>query len=223
MDVGLLSLVAALAQSPQAASEAASQAASQAAAPAAVQPPRKSTLAASERVPQPTFAKSTNPPSRTPAGAGGRRIDYIPAERFAEARTRVTNSRSVGASVFVAPDQQTAYIVVRRTVASEVEEHSRWDDLVIVQGGRGAIDLGRGATKGARFVAPGELRGGELLRPGRVELRPGDVVRVPAGMPHSFVPLSQEPWELLLIKVRRPDKPLKRDPTTVAAGQKEAP
>jgi mannose-6-phosphate isomerase-like protein (cupin superfamily) len=190
------------------------------------QPPQTAAPAApAPRAPaaQPTFTRAAKEPSPKTGNDPRRRIDYIPAERFAEARARVANTRSVGTSVFVAPDQQTAYMVVRRTVASEVEEHSRWDDLVVVQSGRGAIDLGRGATKGARFVAPGELRGGELLRPGRVELRPGDVVRVPAGVPHSFVPLSQEPWELLLIKVRRPNKPLKRDPATVAEGQAGSP
>jgi mannose-6-phosphate isomerase-like protein (cupin superfamily) len=188
-----------------------------------VQPPKSAAPPPGAAEAQPTFTRSDKVPAPKAGNDPGRRIDYIPAERFAEARARVANTRSVGTSVFVAPDQQTAYMVVRRTVASEVEEHSRWDDLVVVQGGRGAIDLGRGATKGARFVAPGELRGGELLRPGRVELRPGDVVRIPAGVPHSFVPLSQEPWELLLIKVRRPSKPLKRDPATVAAGQAGAP
>lgn len=190
---------------------------------ALAQPPKADPPASRASEAKTTFARSAQPASAGPASTPGRRIDYIPAERFADARARVARTRSVGTSVFVAPDQQTAYLVVRRTVPSEVEEHSRWDDLVVVQGGRGAIDIGRGATTGARFVAPGELRGGALLRPGRVELRPGDVVRLPAGVPHSFVPLGEEPWELLLIKVRRPSKPLRRDPAKVTAEHARSP
>ena len=64
------------------------------------------------------------------------------------------------AIVAVAPDEQTVYMLVRRTTESDIEEHSRWDDI----------------------------------KESRV-LRRGDVARVPAGMPHRFVPSGGEPWE----------------------------
>ena len=35
-----------------------------------------------------------------------------------------------------------------------------------------------------------------------------------AGVPHAFVPGGSEPWELLVIKVRRPDEPLRRTAAT---------
>ena len=136
-------------------------------------------------------------------------IDYVPAYRFDYVRQYAVNSRTVGGTVAVAPDEQTAYMLVRRTAESEVEEHSRWDDVLLVRSGTGAVVFGARA-RGARVIAPGELRGGALAtRESRV-LRVGDMARIPAGVPHAFVPSGAEPWELLIIKVRRPNRPLRR-------------
>ena len=120
-------------------------------------------------------------------------------------------STAVPSVVFTAPDGQTSYMMVLRTKASDVEEHSRWDDLIIVRSGKGSVEIGP-KTNGARVLAPGELRGGTITAPSRLELRTGDIARIPAGVPHSFIPDEAEPWEFLLLKVRRPTKPLKRAP-----------
>jgi hypothetical protein len=106
-------------------------------------------------------------------------IDYVPAYRFDQIRSFAKGTGTNGGTVAVALDQQTSYMLVRRTTESDVEEHSRWDAL------------------GAR-----ESR----------VLHVGDMARIPAGVPHAFVPSGTEPWELLIVKVRRPHLPLKRHP-----------
>src|SRR5687768_13202556 len=50
------------------------------------------------------------------------RADYVPAERYNEIRALVTRTRSEGGQLFIAPDQQTSYMVLRRTTESAVEE-----------------------------------------------------------------------------------------------------
>jgi mannose-6-phosphate isomerase-like protein (cupin superfamily) len=136
-------------------------------------------------------------------------IDYVPAYRFEQIRGFAKAMGTVGGTVAVGWDQQTSYMLVRRTQESEIEEHSRWDDVLLVRAGTGAIVFGPRA-RGARLVAPGELRGGALAtRESRV-LHGGDMARIPAGMPHAFVPSGDEPWELLIVKVRRPNLPLRR-------------
>jgi mannose-6-phosphate isomerase-like protein (cupin superfamily) len=136
------------------------------------------------------------------------RVDYVPVERFAQIRTLVDGAHAEGGTLFIAPDQQTSYMLLRRTAAGAVEEHSRWDDVLIVRSGRGVVELGP-RTVGARVAAPGELRGGTLVEARRLVLRTGDVARIPAGVPHAFHPEGAEPWEVLVVKVRRPGKPLK--------------
>jgi len=140
-------------------------------------------------------------------------LDYVPSERYEDIRDFVVRARAQGATLFNSPDNQTSYVLVRRTEPGNVEEHSRWDDLIIVQGGTGDVEVGAKAT-GARFMAAGELRGGTIAKPSRISLRPGDIARIPAGVPHSFTPTGNAPWEFLLIKVRRPNKPLKVPPAT---------
>lgn len=137
-----------------------------------------------------------------------RRVDYIVAERFADVAEYAARSNTVGATVHVAADEQTYYRLVRRRVGSEVEVHARWDDIVIVRAGRGGMEVGD-SVSGARRVSGGEWRGGTLGARRMFPLKPGDVLRVPAAVPHAFVADSALPLELLIIKVRRPGLPLR--------------
>lgn len=136
-------------------------------------------------------------------------VDYVPASSFDRIREYAARTRTFGGTVAIARDQQTAYMLVRRTAESEVEEHSRWDDVLIVRSGSGAVLFGA-AARGARVVAPGELRGGTLTDRASRVVRVGDVLRIPAGVPHAFLPADGQPWELMIVKVRRPSKPLRR-------------
>jgi mannose-6-phosphate isomerase-like protein (cupin superfamily) len=139
------------------------------------------------------------------------KVDYVPQGRYDELRNYVVRAHATGGTLFNSPDGQTNYMMVLRTAPSNVEEHSRWDDLIIVRAGSGTIEVGP-KTTGARFLSAGELRGGTITSPSRLELRPGDIARIPAGTPHAFTPNGSEPWEFWLVKIRRPNKPLKRPP-----------
>lgn len=137
-----------------------------------------------------------------------RHVDYVDTAAVRDARKYLIRYRGVGTTVFTSPDEQTNYVLVRRVVNSEVERHARWDDLIIVRGGSGALVVGDRA-KGETFRAPGEYRGGTLVSPRTLVIHNGDVVRVPAGMPHSFEVNKDAPLEYLLVKIRRPELPLR--------------
>jgi mannose-6-phosphate isomerase-like protein (cupin superfamily) len=139
------------------------------------------------------------------------KVDYVPQGRYDELRDWVVRAHASGGTLFNSPDGQTNYMMVLRTKPSDVVEHSRWDDLVIVRAGSGTVEVGP-RTKGARFLAAGELRGGTITNPSRLTMGPGDIARIPAGIPHAFTPNGPEPWEFWLVKIRRPNKPLKRPP-----------
>jgi mannose-6-phosphate isomerase-like protein (cupin superfamily) len=61
---------------------------------------------------------------------------------------------------------------------------------------------------GGRTPLAGEHRGGTVIKPAQFILSPGNIVRIPAGVPHSFVVEPGAPLEYLLIKVRRGSLPL---------------
>jgi mannose-6-phosphate isomerase-like protein (cupin superfamily) len=143
-----------------------------------------------------------------------RRPDYIPASRFDFIHEHLVRAKSIGATVLTSADEQTSYTLVRRTEASAIEQHSRWDDIIIVRSGHGVIDFGARVT-GAKALAPGEMRGGRFAStPFRLSMNQGDVARVPATVTHSFAPDGAEPFEYLIVKVRRANLPL--DKRTVA-------
>lgn len=143
------------------------------------------------------------------------KVDFVPQGRYDELRDWVVRSHATGGTLFNSPDGQTNYMLVLRSKPSDVEEHSRWDDLVIVRAGSGTVDVGRKAT-GAHFLAAGELRGGTISKPTQLTMGPGDIARIPAGVPHAFTPNGNAPWEFWLVKIRRPNKPLKRPPPDAA-------
>ena len=77
------------------------------------------------------------------------RIDYVPAYRFDQIRGFAKAMGTVGGTVAVGWDQQTSYMLVRRTQESEIEEHSRWDDVLLL---RAAPRARRAAGRGAHVA-----------------------------------------------------------------------
>jgi mannose-6-phosphate isomerase-like protein (cupin superfamily) len=77
-------------------------------------------------------------------------------------------------------------LVARRDKTGEVEVHARMADQFVVQAGKATAIVG-GTLKGDRETAPGERRGGEITGGTRYDLAPGDVLWIPAGLPHQVV------------------------------------
>ena len=70
--------------------------------------------------------------------------------------------------------------------AGIAEQHERFADLFIVLDGRATLITG-GTVSGAHIIAPGEIRGTAVEGGKRIELHPGDLAHVPAGVPHQTV------------------------------------
>lgn len=76
------------------------------------------------------------------------------------------------------------YVVLRRDRTGEVEVHDAWDDVIVVRSGA-AMLLHGGAISGGRQTAPGETRGGVISGGVAQPIAAGDIVVVPAGIPHQ--------------------------------------
>jgi mannose-6-phosphate isomerase-like protein (cupin superfamily) len=137
-----------------------------------------------------------------------RRIDFLPATMLSSNAEWLREQRSIGWTLLTSGDKQTAYVLVRRSVTSEPEVHARWDDVVIIRSGTGAIEMGDSLV-GSRYRAPGERMGGSFTKSSRIVVHAGDVVRIPAAVPHAFVVSSAEPLEYLVIKQRRQELPIR--------------
>jgi mannose-6-phosphate isomerase-like protein (cupin superfamily) len=137
--------------------------------------------------------------------------DYVSASTLsagADWLTKHGGRRLAGNTLLTSSDAQTTYLLVRRSVASEPEVHARWDDLVLVRSGVGVIVMGDSLVR-SRYRAPGERVGGQMNRMSQLVVRAGDIVRIPATVPHMFIVAGQEPLEYLIIKQRRQNLPIR--------------
>src|ERR671932_957314 len=87
----------------------------------------------------------------------------------------------------------------RREAPGEVEYHEHTVDVMHVLEGSAGVVLG-GEMRDVREVAPGELRAAAVDGGERRELRRGDVLAIPNGVPHQFVAVS-DPFLYFVVKV----------------------
>jgi mannose-6-phosphate isomerase-like protein (cupin superfamily) len=81
-------------------------------------------------------------------------------------------------------------VIVRHDKTGDVEVHDKTGDVLVAQSGHARIVLG-GKVIGGRQIAPGEWRGGKITGGVRHNFAPGDVVWIPAGLPHRIVVTSK--------------------------------
>ena len=87
----------------------------------------------------------------------------------------------------------------RRSAPGEVEYHERTADIMHVVDGTATVRTG-GRMIAPRVVGPGELRAATADGGTDHELGPGDVLVVPAAVPHQFTAVS-DPFHYLVVKV----------------------
>lgn len=134
---------------------------------------------------------------------------------FAIWRARVLAARGAALSTHVADDHSSRetladygdhrFRLLYRDADGNPEQHDAIIDVVLVQSGEGALQLG-GTMAGRRSTGAGEYVGTRLEGGERYALGPGDIVHIPAGIPHSFlVPAGRHiTYVLLKIPAARP-------------------
>lgn len=94
-----------------------------------------------------------------------------------------------------------SYVLLRRDESGEVEVHDAWDDVIVVQEGAATL-VHSGTASGGRVTAPGELRGGEITGGTAQPLAAGDLVIVPAGVPHQIQIAPGQSITYLVVKAQ---------------------
>jgi mannose-6-phosphate isomerase-like protein (cupin superfamily) len=94
-------------------------------------------------------------------------------------------------------------MIARRDGDGSAEIHDNQVDFFFVQSGTATLVFG-GEVPGAKTTAPGELRGPSIKGGERKTLGPGDVVHIPAKVPHQLlIPVGKE-FTYFVIKVDTP-------------------
>ena len=138
-----------------------------------------------------------------------RRVDFLDAKALSPNAAFLGKVKPLwGTTLLTSGDEQTQYVLIRRAVSSAPEVHARWDDLVMIRSGDGVIEVGDSLV-GSRYRAPGERMGGTITEKHQIVVHPGDVVRIPAAVPHAFIVSGAMPLTFLVIKHRRQELPIR--------------
>ena len=111
------------------------------------------------------------------------KVQYFTAAQLASQTAHLVDG--VAAKQFLNVPGGNVYIV-RRDKIGEAEVHMALNDIFIVKSGHAKITVG-GQVTGNRQTAPTEWRGGEITGGTDYPLAPGDVLFIPAGMPHKVL------------------------------------
>lgn len=94
---------------------------------------------------------------------------------------------SNGLATFRVPtDKNVTAILARRQKDGDVEVHDKLSDLLVGREGVATLLIG-GRHVGGREASPGEWRAGRIEGGRRVILGPGDMIWIPAGVPHQML------------------------------------
>ena len=91
--------------------------------------------------------------------------------------------------------------VVARDKTGQVELHTHWNDYISVLAGEAKLTVG-GAVVGLNETAPGESRGDNITGGKTFTLHPGDLITIPAGMPHWLQLAPGSKFRYLVFKTR---------------------
>ena len=83
------------------------------------------------------------------------------------------------------------------------EVHENQTDIVVVQKGEATLVAG-GELVDPKTLRPGELQGSSIKDGVRKSLTAGDVVHIPAGMPHQFFLGTGKQITYFVVKVNKP-------------------
>jgi mannose-6-phosphate isomerase-like protein (cupin superfamily) len=128
----------------------------------------------------------------TGAGSGASSVTFIDHEK-------VATSLAKGGDLVKAPD--LTVLGSHRSAAGQVEVHDKETDVMYVVEGDATIVTG-GTMVGGKATAPGQWRGKEIQGGKAQRLTKGDVIVIPAGIPHWFkeVPQSISYYVVKVIK-----------------------
>jgi mannose-6-phosphate isomerase-like protein (cupin superfamily) len=110
------------------------------------------------------------------------KVEYFSAAQLAHIAQPVDG---VAAKQFLNDPGSNVYIV-RRDKTGEAEVHMALNDIFVVKSGHAKITVG-GQIAGNHETAPTEWRGGEITGGTDYSLGPGDVLFIPAGLPHKVL------------------------------------
>jgi mannose-6-phosphate isomerase-like protein (cupin superfamily) len=131
-------------------------------------------------------------------------VDHLTQSQLLE-KSRELNARAQGLEG-AASDKLNEYpnhftMISLRNKDGGAEIHEDYADFFFVVQGSATLVTG-GAVKGGTTVSPGEIRGKSVLNGTRTTLNQGDIVHIPATVPHQLLVPRDGTFIYFVIKVK---------------------
>jgi mannose-6-phosphate isomerase-like protein (cupin superfamily) len=88
-----------------------------------------------------------------------------------------------------------------RTQSGKAELHEKFADFYVVLDGKATLVSG-GKMVDGKTTAPGEVRGDSIQDGKETKLKKGDIVHIPANIPHQLVLTKGETFQYFIVKVQ---------------------
>ncbi|HEX7980657.1 MAG TPA: hypothetical protein VF461_18785 [Gemmatimonadaceae bacterium] len=129
-------------------------------------------------------------------------VEILPATSLAKMSDALPAGAINSVSVGQWPREGLTGMLGRRDSDGVPELHEGFTDIFVVQRGTATLRYG-GTAPGSKVTTPGEYRGGTIQNGSEAVLHPGDVVVIPAGIPHQLLPTTGQHFIYLTFKVAK--------------------
>jgi mannose-6-phosphate isomerase-like protein (cupin superfamily) len=93
--------------------------------------------------------------------------------------------------------------ISHRDKSGLAEVHENQTDIMVIQNGEATLEVG-GEVTNPKTIRPGEIQGTAIKDGVKKSLGSGDVVHIPAGMPHQFFLEPGKQITYFVVKVNKP-------------------
>jgi len=145
----------------------------------------------------PTLASAQTPAAQSPPT-----VEILAATSLAKMSDALPAGAINTVSVGQWPAEGLNGMLGRRDSDGVPELHEGFTDIFVVQRGTATLRYG-GTVAGNKVTTPGEWRGGTIEKGTDAVLHPGDVVVIPAGIPHQLLPAAGQHFIYLTFKVAK--------------------
>jgi mannose-6-phosphate isomerase-like protein (cupin superfamily) len=130
---------------------------------------------------------------------------YTPADLTALEKTLGQKTDATGTATETLKKYSTDYTMLAfRNKSGKAELHEKFADFYVVVEGQATLVTG-GQMVNGKPTAPGEVRGDSITDGKETKLKKGDIVHIPANIPHQLMLANGDTFQYFIIKVQEVD------------------
>jgi mannose-6-phosphate isomerase-like protein (cupin superfamily) len=132
--------------------------------------------------------------------AAGGAVDHYSAKDLAAIQEKLSASHPTFKSEQLKQYKGHYTMVAHREATGSSEVHEHEADIFVVEDGEGTLVTG-GTLVNSHVEKPGELRGTSISGGENIHYAPGDIIHIPAGVPHQLLVEKGKQVTYFVVKV----------------------